>query len=402
MKKRAFLGAVGGGISSSLLTGCGSGGDSAPAQNPSFALGLEQSDASEIIKRLPSYTIELSGTTNGQLPKSKDNSASCPDPGNQGRLGSCTAWAIGYGMGSFVAGKQAGTNPKVAGGQASPSHLYAKTMQLQSTQCGVGSNMRRGMDILVRDGVRSMADQPYFDSGCGLSSGNGPFRLKSWQAVGTTDLLGLKREIASNKVLPFGAPVDQALMSYTRGQVWYNTGSSLGGHAMLLVGYDDSINAFKLMNSWGTSWGDGGFAWVDYQAFMRTATDVVSPYISNGATPEPTNAPPTLGMVNGTSIYDTLYNEHYLYFSVDFSNIWQLDSYIVTKGGVEVGRREGINQLIKNTYLFQRRAVNLGSYPVGQYNLTLKGTTIAGTPLTLSTNVEVLGFVARDKNDNLI
>ncbi|MEZ4955452.1 MAG: C1 family peptidase [Saprospiraceae bacterium] len=37
-----------------------------------------------------------------------------------------------------------------------------------------------------------------------------------------------------------------------------------GGHAMTIVGYDDGKNAFRIVNSWGTNWGDNGFAWVDY------------------------------------------------------------------------------------------------------------------------------------------
>ena len=37
---------------------------------------------------------------------------------------------------------------------------------------------------------------------------------------------------------------------------------------MVLVGYDDSQNAFKLINSWGTEWGEEGYAWVDYDYFI--------------------------------------------------------------------------------------------------------------------------------------
>jgi cathepsin K len=40
-----------------------------------------------------------------------------------------------------------------------------------------------------------------------------------------------------------------------------------GAHAMLVGGYSDQFKAFKLVNSWGAGWGDGGFVWVDYEAF---------------------------------------------------------------------------------------------------------------------------------------
>jgi hypothetical protein len=41
-------------------------------------------------------------------------------------------------------------------------------------------------------------------------------------------------------------------------------------HAMVLVGYNDSKNAFRVRNSWGSSWGDNGSIWVDYQFFCKS------------------------------------------------------------------------------------------------------------------------------------
>jgi hypothetical protein len=37
-----------------------------------------------------------------------------------------------------------------------------------------------------------------------------------------------------------------------------------GGHAVALVGFDDSKKAWLIKNSWGTSWGENGFGWVSY------------------------------------------------------------------------------------------------------------------------------------------
>jgi hypothetical protein len=36
------------------------------------------------------------------------------------------------------------------------------------------------------------------------------------------------------------------------------------GHAMLMVGYDDGKKAFRVKNSWGTGWADGGYVWFSY------------------------------------------------------------------------------------------------------------------------------------------
>jgi len=49
----------------------------------------------------------------------------------------------------------------------------------------------------------------------------------------------------------------------------YNTatGNYKGRHAVVIVGYDDSKygGAFKVMNSWGTKWGNDGYFWLPYQ-----------------------------------------------------------------------------------------------------------------------------------------
>jgi len=42
-----------------------------------------------------------------------------------------------------------------------------------------------------------------------------------------------------------------------------------GGHAMLVVGYSDEMQAFKVVNSWGKDWGNEGFVWIDYKAWEQ-------------------------------------------------------------------------------------------------------------------------------------
>lgn len=40
--------------------------------------------------------------------------------------------------------------------------------------------------------------------------------------------------------------------------------SSLGGHAVVAVGYDDAKVAYKVRNSWGAAWGLQGYCWMPY------------------------------------------------------------------------------------------------------------------------------------------
>jgi C1A family cysteine protease len=45
----------------------------------------------------------------------------------------------------------------------------------------------------------------------------------------------------------------------------------LGGHAVCLVGYDDATRRFIVKNSWGASWGDRGYFYMDYRVIQNGA-----------------------------------------------------------------------------------------------------------------------------------
>lgn len=61
--------------------------------------------------------------------------------------------------------------------------------------------------------------------------------------------------------------------------------SIVGGHAVCLAGYDDSMmiknseynietkGAFLFKNSWGTDWGDKGYGWIPYDFFLHKLAD---------------------------------------------------------------------------------------------------------------------------------
>lgn len=50
--------------------------------------------------------------------------------------------------------------------------------------------------------------------------------------------------------------------SYSSGVYNNCPSTSRVNHGVVAVGYDDSMNAFKIQNSWGTRWGDGGYMYL--------------------------------------------------------------------------------------------------------------------------------------------
>jgi len=47
----------------------------------------------------------------------------------------------------------------------------------------------------------------------------------------------------------------------------------IGGHAVVVVGYDDAEKRAKFVNSWGTGWAQGGFGYLPYEYLEKYMTD---------------------------------------------------------------------------------------------------------------------------------
>jgi cathepsin L len=74
----------------------------------------------------------------------------------------------------------------------------------------------------------------------------------------------LKRALVRHGPLAVNLYADDAFQKY-RGGVLRGSGPFQGiNHSVLLVGWDDARGAWKVKNSYGTRWGEKGFAWVAY------------------------------------------------------------------------------------------------------------------------------------------
>ncbi len=58
---------------------------------------------------------------------------------------------------------------------------------------------------------------------------------------------------------------------YRTGIYKYTTGSYIGAHAVLVVGYDDFNQCFIVKNSWGTGWGEAGYFKIAYSEVGGTS-----------------------------------------------------------------------------------------------------------------------------------
>ncbi len=81
----------------------------------------------------------------------------------------------------------------------------------------------------------------------------------------------IRQAIAAERPVAFGTGVSRDFVNGVSAGLAFDVPSSIvGRHAMLVVGYEPG--RFRVCNSWGRYWGDGGFGWLteDYLAWEST------------------------------------------------------------------------------------------------------------------------------------
>jgi len=206
------------------------------------------------------------------LPPAVDLSRRFPRPGDQGKQGSCTAWAVGYALRSYHEGVRQGWDLDNPAHQVSPAHIYNRLVEDQRS-CEGGTAISDALKLLKSAGAVDFASLPYSPTDCAsLPKASMPiateqWRIADWRSLNMARPDNIKGELAKGNPVVFGMDMSKSLLDL-RGEIIYDDIESPrdGGHAMVVVGYNDALQAFKVMNSWGVRWGKDGFGWVSYRA----------------------------------------------------------------------------------------------------------------------------------------
>lgn len=213
---------------------------------------------------LPS-NFNWSSTTNGQ---------NCgPSVLNQGTCGGCYAFATAECFAARYC--QAGGKSK---NDMSPQDIIACN---QRTGVCNGGVIEYAFHYLEDYGILPLSCMPYAEATNGDSAtkplqacmpsscaGSGTFSkafCKKGTSVQLSGQSNIQNEIYQRGPVATLMTVYNDLMSYSSGIYKYTTGASAGAHAVLIVGWGTSngVNYWIVQNSWGTSWGQGGYFQID-------------------------------------------------------------------------------------------------------------------------------------------
>jgi len=242
--------------------------------------GLTFADEDEY-KDIPLATVPMMGS----LPKTKDLSSWFPTPGDQGEQGSCVGWAVAYALKSYQEAVERNIRPTRRDNIYSPAFIFN---QIKLSDCDGGSYLKDALNLLKKEGCASISNFNYSEHSCNRTPSSSIKRsarqyiIADWRRVDYENETEVKSQLNSGFPVVIGMDVDDDFQDLIGNDIYnYSTGRNSGGHAMVVVGYDDYKQAYKIMNSWGTDWGNGGFVWVSYDLFEQkvheayTAQDVV-------------------------------------------------------------------------------------------------------------------------------
>ena len=204
------------------------------------------------------------------LPAHVDLRESFPAPYDQGELGSCTANAIAAAI-EFDQKKE-----KII--EFTPSRLFIYYMERNienAVSQDSGAQIRDGIKACAVIGACPETRWPYDISKftirptpeCYISARE--HKIQKYARV-TQDLDQMRAVLAGGSPIVFGFTVYDSFEGEdieTSGVLNMPAASekSVGGHAVIIVGYDDASKRFIVRNSWGEDWGDKGYFTMPYE-----------------------------------------------------------------------------------------------------------------------------------------
>lgn len=205
------------------------------------------------------------------IPPSKDLRAAWWKIGDQGATGSCVGWATAdsvlrlHFVRANLLSQIEFLSPRYVWMAAKETDVFVSrpTTFIESD----GTSLKAALDIARNYGVVLDATLPFGTGKLYTNSANTFYALASQRKIASyfnlgTNLADWRKWIANNGPILTRLSVDATWdnATATQGKLdIYQPATARGGHAIALVGY--TPGRFIVRNSWGTGWGDKGFAY---------------------------------------------------------------------------------------------------------------------------------------------
>lgn len=170
-----------------------------------------------------------------------------------------------------------------------PYHIYSIVFN-GTKECNSGLTFQQGFSALYNIGAKKLFYPPF--TNCETQWTNEkvestlaytmPYSINQWYRfdIEHPDFLNsIKNQINNNTPVIVGVSYVKSMQTFSSDNkfgvgdngLWDPQSSEeiKGGHALCVIGYDDYKfgGAFRIVNSWGSQWGDNGYMWITYDKF---------------------------------------------------------------------------------------------------------------------------------------
>lgn len=216
----------------------------------------------------------------GSLPSKASLKKYCPAPLSQGSYGTCVGWSTAFCAFTIVeAMSNNWTKTQIDANTYSPGFVYNQIKSSSDVNCKYGSSISDALDLMKTKGVPKKKDM---EESCPSSIPYSVFnkaanyKIKDYAKLFDnysnqhTKIQSVKKSLSEGKPVVIGMKCPD---SFNKPKGYWvpteNPNNNYGGHAMCVIGYDDSKygGAFEIQNSWGNWWGNGGYIWIKYDDF---------------------------------------------------------------------------------------------------------------------------------------
>ena len=268
--------------------------------NAQFLKDVSLSELSKIDKNNSVTEEDFGFSTDHEVPSSYSLEKWCV-VSNQGNSSSCTGFAIANGAMTIlynVVNDITRANEKWVN-RFDPFYVYCSLKDpddltcVSGGGCSCGSYIHEGLELIENYGCKKLYLYPNLECGSTLNKNNlrsmidvtgsysidGYINLFEYEEVAgkwnkSINLDNMKISLSYNNPITAGINVNSDFSALSPENNKYSAQKGMDGrHAVTIIGYDDNKygGSFRILNSYGLDWGDGGYFWMTYKDFEAQA-----------------------------------------------------------------------------------------------------------------------------------
>jgi hypothetical protein len=251
-------------------------------------------DAPDYRDWVAAETHPSAAATREILPGFIDYSADTPEVEDQGDYGSCVGWAVVRGLREWMYWKQTGKKVRLSVRFVWMAAKETDQFEINTFVANAGTSVKTAFKVMSKYGVPEDKYYPYTNELISFTSlkqkreffyNASRYRIFNYYMLANNEM----RKFHLANVGPFVAtvPVNANWMGVgTDGIIPGNdVEDAVGGHSVLVVGYDERNQWFKFKNSWGKAWGNKGFGYFSFdyaekKMWAAMGTDLVPEFLA--------------------------------------------------------------------------------------------------------------------------